>query len=148
MWGGTLSSQSPCKCLGRNNGNICSFEGKILTQKNLDPAVVNSIFQEHNNKEDHLIYFIYRIHWVVLTPKEYSNDAMHFAVTDFNKCKDSLLNMSEAYGSDHIIKLSTVPPQSGPDHITEPLYSKHQPLAQCSNNNESEKSRMLGFQKK
>ena len=42
---------------------------KYLHQKHLDPAVVNSIFQEHNNKEDHLIYFIYGIHWVALTPK-------------------------------------------------------------------------------
>ena len=64
---------------------------------------------------------------------------MHFAVTDFNKCKDSLLNMLEAYGSDYIIKSSTVPPQSGPDHITEPLHNKHQSLAQPSNNIESEK---------
>ena len=47
--------------------------------------------------------------------------------------------MSEAYGSDHIIKSSTVLSQSGPDHITEPLHNKHQPLAQPSNNNESEK---------
>ena len=47
--------------------------------------------------------------------------------------------MSEPDGSDHIIKSSTVPPQLGPDRITEPLHSKHQPLAQRSNNNESEK---------
>ena len=64
---------------------------------------------------------------------------MRFAVTDFDKCKHSLINMSEPDGSDHIIKSSTVPPQSGPDRITEPLHSKHQPLAQHSNDNESEK---------
>ena len=64
---------------------------------------------------------------------------MHFAVTDFNKCKDSLINMSEPDGSDHIIKSSTVSPQSVPDHITQPLHSKHQPLAHHSNNYESEK---------
>ena len=64
---------------------------------------------------------------------------MHFAVTDFNKCKKRLLSMSGASQSDHIIKSPTVPPQSRPDHITEPLHNKHQPLAQPSNNNESEK---------
>ena len=83
---------------------------------------MNRMFQDHNNKEDHLIYFIYGIHWVALTPKEYSNDAMHFDVTDFDKCKHSLINMSKQDGSDHIIKSSTVPPQSGPDRITEPLH--------------------------
>ena len=36
--------------------------------------------------------------------------------------------MSEAYGPDHITKSSTVPPQSGSDHITEPLHSKHHPV--------------------
>ena len=40
-----------------------------LHHNNLDAAVVNSIFQEHNNKKDHFIYFIYGIHWVALTPK-------------------------------------------------------------------------------
>ena len=41
----------------------------FLHHNNLDAAVVNSIFQEHNNKKDHLIYFIYGIHWVALTPE-------------------------------------------------------------------------------
>ena len=67
-----------------------------LHHKNLDAAVVNRIFQEYNKKEDHFIYFIYGIYWIALTPKEYSDDAMHFAVTDFNKCKKSIFSMSGA----------------------------------------------------
>ena len=64
---------------------------------------------------------------------------MHFAVADFNKCKKSLLSMSGASRSDHIIKSPTVPPPSRPDHIKGPLHNKHQPPAQPSNNNESKK---------
>ena len=71
---------------------------KSLPKQNLDPTVVKTNFEEHNNKKDHLIYFIYGIHWVALTPEKYPDDAKHFSVTDFNKCKESLLNMSEAYG--------------------------------------------------
>ena len=70
---------------------------KSLPKQNLDPTVVKRSFEEQNNKKDHLIYFIYGIHWVALTPEEYSDDAMHFSVTDFDKCKESLLNMSEVY---------------------------------------------------
>ena len=47
--------------------------------------------------------------------------------------------MPGASWSDHIIKSPTVPLQSRPDHITELLHNKHQPLAQPSNNNESKK---------
>ena len=79
-----------------------------LHNKNLDAAKVNSIFQEYNREENHFIYFIYGIHWVALTPQEYSNDSMHFAVTDFNKCKKSLLSMSGASGFDYIITSSAV----------------------------------------
>ena len=65
----------------------------ILQYPFLDRVLVKKIFEKYNDNDDYFIYFIYGVHWVALTPTQYSDDSKHYDVSNFKECIKNLQNM-------------------------------------------------------